>query len=119
MQRREREPGRLTGRGPCPAGEHVVLEPGRRAAHADPRPAPYRVDVVRQRDDEACAVPARGFEAEPPTQPLERRVERVETRPRRPKSSVLVALPSTLFDACEMEERLRQVVVGGAFPTLD
>jgi len=52
VERDAREPMRLVERRPHAAGEHVTLEARCRAVHADPGPAPWHVDVVRERDGE-------------------------------------------------------------------
>src|SRR5690349_7325521 len=60
--------------------ERATLETRRRAADADPRPLPRDVDVMRERDREARIPVARRLEPELAAQPLERRIERIETR---------------------------------------
>ena len=76
--------------GPASTREGVTLQPGGRAAHADPRPAPRDVDVVSERHREPRASVARRLDAELPPQPLERRIERIETRGGREEAAVAV-----------------------------
>ena len=95
----------------------VLLQPRSRAAQADPRPAPGRVDVVRQRNGEAWTAGERN--TQPAAQPLERRVERVETRPLGAKAAVLITRACILLlDTRQMEEALGQVVALWTFPAL-
>ncbi len=72
-----------------------------------------------ERDCEARAAPARRLGAEPAPQALERRVERVETGRGRSKATMLVPGATALLDACEMEERLRDLVALGPLAPLD
>ena len=53
MQRRSGETGRFTHCRPEVRVTDVLLQPRSRAPQTDPRPAPRRVDVVRQRNREA------------------------------------------------------------------
>jgi hypothetical protein len=59
VQRHGREPCRLTHRGAEPRVANVLLQPCGRAAQADARPAPRRVDVVRERDRKARSIVSR------------------------------------------------------------
>ncbi len=93
VERHAREPARLVHRRTGFARESVTLQPGGRAAYADRRPAPGDVHVVRERDGEPRAPVARRLDAELPAQPLERRVERIETRGRGEEASVPIAAP--------------------------
>jgi hypothetical protein len=60
------------------SGTGVRAQPAGRVPDAAPRPAPGPVDVVRERDGEAGAAPARRRDPKALAQPFERRVERVE-----------------------------------------
>jgi len=91
---RRDERGGLAERRRKPNAQHVPLQPRGRPAHADARPAPRVVDVVREGDAERAV-----GEAELRAQPLQRRVERIETRPLGPKTAVLVVRARALFDA--------------------
>jgi hypothetical protein len=77
VERHAREAARLVERRPHAARESVSLQPRRSAEHADARPAPRHVHVVRQRDRECRVAVARCLQPELLPQPLERRVERV------------------------------------------
>ena len=93
--------------------QRVALQPSRRAPHAAPRPAPWHVDVVREGDREAGSVPLRRREAEPPAQPLERRIAEVEARRFGAKASVAVPelrRPVSLLHARQVKERIGEVV---------
>ena len=117
MQRCSRETRRFTHCWPETCMTDVLLQPRSRAAQADPRPAPGRVDVVRQRNGEAWT--AGGRNTQPAAQPLERRVERVETRPLGAKAAVLITRARILLlDTRQMEEALGQVVALWTFPAL-
>ena len=100
----------FTERRPPAAGEGMGLEPRCRPADSDRCPAPGRVHIVRERDGERRAAPARRLCAEPRAQPLEGRVERVETRCGDRKAAVLVARAVALLDPGEVEERLCDLV---------
>ena len=65
---------------------------------------------MAQADREARAAPAPRLDAELLSQPLERRVERVERGRGRGKAAVLVARPVPLLDPREVEERLGEIV---------
>ena len=72
-----------------------------------------------ERHREPRAAVERRLRAELPPQPLERRVERIETGGGGEKTSVPVDLGSALLDAREMEEARREVVSGRQLATLD
>ena len=87
---------RWTGTAARPRASRSASRPAPAKARARRRPAAFRtprpvqrhgpVDVVGERDREAGAAPARRLEPEAGAQPLQRRVERVERRRRRPES---------------------------------
>ena len=89
-----------------------VAQSRRSASHSDRRPAPGRVDVVRETHGKMRAGPPRRLEAELPAQSLDRWVERVEAARGAGKAPVLVALPVQLLHAGEVEEGLREIVSG-------
>ena len=110
VERHAREPSRLVqGRVHAPR-QRMILQPRCRAEHPDPRPAPRDVDVVRERDGEPRSPVARRLHTELPAQPLERRVERIETRGSGEEASVPVVLGRTLLDPREVEEARRELV---------
>ena len=108
VQRHAREPARLVHGLAGATRERMTLQPRGRAAHADPRPAPGDVDVVRERDGEPRAPVERRLGAELPAQPLERRIERVETRGSGEEASVPVELGPPLLDPRQVEEARRE-----------
>src|SRR5439155_15553843 len=96
----------------------VLLQPRSCTTQSDPRPAPRCVDVVGQRDREPRH--ARVGDAELAAQSLQRRVERIETRPLGTEAAVLVPRADIpLLDAREVEEAFGYVVVVGTFAALD
>jgi hypothetical protein len=119
VERHAREPARFVQRGTGLAREHVSLEARGSAEHADARPAPRHIDVVRQRDHEAGAAVPRSLHAELAAQPLERRIERVEAGRRREETPMAVAGRADLLDPGEMEEGGGEVVSFGQLAALD
>ena len=118
VQRHGREPCRLTHRGAEPRVANVLLQPCGRTAQADARPAPRRVDVVRERDREARSIVSRG-DAELSPQTLERRIERIQAGPLGAKAAVLVAGTVSLLDAGKMEEAVGEVVADRSLAAID
>ena len=114
-----RQRPRLTQGGAAPAGPGMALQARGGPAHADPRPAPGRVDVVGERDREARSRPAWRFDPEPGTEALERRVERVEARRGRRESPVPVPRRAALLEAREVEERLGEIVADRTLASVD
>jgi len=119
VERHAGERARLAGGRPAPPSEDARLEPRRGPLDPEPRPAPGHVHVVREGDGEARSAPAPRLEPEPASEPVERRVERIEARGRRGEPAVLVARPVELLDAGQVEERVREVVLLRALAALD
>ena len=116
VQRRAGESAQLAQPRTDTPADQVRLRASSCSLEPDPRPLPRRVDVVRERDRETRAAPARRFRAELSPQPFEGRVERVETGGRRPEAVVLVTRAVSLLDAGEVEERLGQRTSRGRSP---
>src|SRR6266540_6028746 len=93
----------------------MPFQPCSSTAHADWRPAPRGVDVVRQRDDEAL----RRLHTELLAQTLERRIERLEVRPLRGETVVLVRWEVEFLDTREMEECLGEVIAFRPLASVD
>ena len=117
VERHGGERARLPRRLAAVARARGVAQSRRSAPHPDRRPAPGRVDVVRETNGKMRPGPPRRLEAELPAQSLDRRVERVEAARGAGKAPVLVALPVQLFHAGEVEEGLCEVVSGGPLAT--
>jgi len=113
VPRCDREAGRFAHRRTGARLEDALLDPGGSAADADARPAPRRVDVVREGDGEG-----RRIDTEPAAEPFQRRIEWVEARPLRAEAAVLVARAVALLDTRQVEEPGGKIV-GGALAAVD
>src|SRR5204863_136356 len=91
-------PGTKGVRDPGAGRAYVPLDARSGAAHADPRPAPRHVDVVRERDREPGASVPRRRQPELAAETLERRIEGVENGRRGEKAPVAVARAGDLLD---------------------
>ena len=72
-----------------------------------------------QGDGEAGAVISRRLGPELPSQPLERRIERIEARPLCTEAAVLVPRGRPFLDPRELEERFGELVAGRTFASVD
>src|SRR5207237_1255148 len=89
--------------------KHVVLQSRCAASKADACPAPGRVDVVGERNDEAWPV---ALDSEPAAKPLERRVGRSETGTRGAKGAIAITRALRLLDLGEMDRGGLEIVGG-------
>src|SRR5213592_1932973 len=119
VHRRAGKPAQLAKSGTDAAGAEVALGTRSCSLHAATRPLPGDVDVVRERDGEPRPAPPWRLDPQASTQPLHGRIEWIEARRRRPEAVVLVPRPVQLFEAGEVEERLRQVVAAGPLAAVD